>query len=84
MELDPINLATLAGQGAPEIVLTPSYQCGVANATFLFFVFVCGGGCWRSNFKLAQQALPTEPPHLHPLLFLCQLIRYLSFGLHLS
>lgn len=60
MELDPINLATLAGQGAPEILLTPSYQCGVANATFLFFVFCfCGGGV----LEIKLQACSASPSH---------------------
>lgn len=59
MELDPINLATLAGQGAPEILLTPSYQCGVANATFLFFVFCfCGGGAGDQTSSLLSKPFP--------------------------
>lgn len=55
MELDPINLATLAGQGAPEILLTPSYQCGVANATFLFLWW---GGAGDQTSSLLSKPFP--------------------------
>lgn len=83
MELGLINLATLAGQGAQDGPVSCLHLTRVELQMTLFFL------CWRwrSNFKLAQQALPTEPSHLPALLFLCsrcQLIHYLSFRLHLS
>lgn len=87
MELDLTNLATLAGQGAPEIILPSSYQCGVANATFLVFfffvLFYVGAGDQTSN--LLNKLFPLS--HLISRPFLCsrcQLICYLPFRLHLS
>lgn len=42
--------------------ILPVWSCKCHFFGVLFCFVLCGR--WRSNFKLAQQALPTEPSHL--------------------